>query len=113
MPEIINGLQIDVKSDEMKKMLSDRVAYHESRIAFYEKQQEVMSKVDAAMAEESAAISKTSNRSPSETIGDALKKHRDQLIYYKFMHEHVIEDSVYRLSENDLVRLGVKSDRHY
>lgn len=113
MAEIINGLQIDIKAAELKEMLLGRLKYHEARVEVYQKQHEQLSKVERVLSEEAEAIGKVSNTSPVESVLSALKKHKDQAIYYRFMHDHVVEGAVYRLPEADLVRLGIKSERHY
>ena len=109
----IEGLRIDVKAAEMKKLLLARLEYHRKRKTHYEQQAKKLAQIDAALAKEAETFSKTSNASPAETMQAAIKKHYDQAIYYKFMAEHVIAGATYRLSENDLFRLGVNPERHY
>lgn len=104
---MITGLHVDVKSEELKSLLEARLKYHSERIEFYESQLKKMKEVDAAMASEAAEFSKVSNRSPVESMEQAIKKHRDQTVYYKFMAEHVVANEIYRLAESDLMRLGI------
>jgi hypothetical protein len=113
MAEIINGLQIEVPAAELKVMLEGRLKYHQDKVVAYTKQYEQMAQVEGLLAEEANQIGKTSNRSASDGVKEAIKKHKDQTVYYKFMSEHVVTSATYRLSENDLVRLGVQADRFY
>jgi hypothetical protein len=114
MAEIINGLQIEVPAEELKTMLLGRLKYHQEKVTVYKDQYEKMAKVEGMLAEEATQISKTSNsRNPTDGIKEAIKKHEDQKVYYKFMSEHVVAGAVYRLNEQDLIRLGVQADRYY
>jgi hypothetical protein len=112
MSQIIEGLHVDVSSTELKLLLLGRLKYHEDKAGFYEKQLVEMKKLDQVMAEEAAQIGKTSNRSPAESIDGAIKNHKDQAIFYKFVAEHVIEGATYRLDEQDLQRIGVMHQRY-
>lgn len=113
MSTIINGLHVDVSSAEMKTMLLGRLQFHTDKVAFYEKQLSEMRKVDAALSAEAQEMGKTSTRSPLESLEQAVKKHKDQTVYYKFMADHVIADATYRLDESALIRLGVQAERYY
>lgn len=112
-PQIISGLHIDVGSDELKTLLLGRLKYHEDKAAFYEKQLGEMRKIDAALSAEAQEFAKTSTRTPAEALEQSVKKHRDQTVYYRFVADHLVKDAVYRLTEADLTRLGIQSERYY
>ncbi len=109
---MINGLHVDVTSDELKKMLLGRLTYHQEKISFYKEQVAEMRKVDEKLKRDREAIGKTSTQSPIESLESAVLKHENQSIYYKFMADHVVPSEVYRLSESDLQRLGIQNDRY-
>lgn len=113
MAEIIHGLHVDVSSDEMKELLVGRLKHHTDKVSFYEKQLLEMKKVDAALTAEAQEMGKTSTRGPLESLEQAIKKHRDQTVYYKFMTDHVVQGATYRLDEGALIRLGVQAERYY
>lgn len=113
MSQIITGLHIDVSSDELKGLLIGRLKHHNDKVAFYEKQLGEMRKVDAALTAEAQEMGKSSTRGPLESLETAVKKHKDQMVYYKFMSEHVIVGATYRLDESALLRLGVQAERYY
>jgi hypothetical protein len=114
MAEIISGLQIEVPAEELKTMLLGRLKHHQEKVRVYKDQYEKMLQVEGMLDEEATSISKTSNsRKPTDGVKDAIKKHEDQTVYYKFMSEHVVSGAVYRLNEQDLIRLGVQADRFY
>ena len=110
---MINGLYIDVTSEELKTMLLGRLKYHQEKVVLYKEQVETMLKVDEKLKGDREAIGKTSTASPVDTLEQAVRKHENQVVYYKFMAEHVVQSEVYRLSENDLQRLGISGERYY
>lgn len=111
--QIISGIQIDVPADELKRLLLGRLEYHQEKVKAYEKQMTQLVEMERSLADEADRIGKTSNASPKESVQQAITKHKDKSIYYRFVAEHVVANAVYRLSENDLVRIGVQSERYY
>lgn len=109
---MIQGLYIDVASDELKAMLLGRLKYHQEKVAIYKEQVEFMLKADEKSKNDRELIGKTSTASPVESLEQTVRKHENQVVYYKFMAEHVVASEVYRLSENDLQRLGISGDRY-
>lgn len=112
-PTLIIGLHVDVPGAELKDLLDGRLRHHEQRLTGYQKQFEDMRKLTQELDEEAAKITKTSMRSPLESIEEAIRKHQNQMVYYRFMASHVNIQAIYRLSEADLVRLGIQADRGY
>jgi len=104
---MITGLQIDVTSAELKKMLEDRLKYHQEKVVMLQKQRDDMAVVEKSLAEERERIGKGGSRSLLEGVESSLRDHQNQVIYYKFMFEHVIPSETYRLQEADLIRLGI------
>lgn len=110
---MIQGLFIDVTSEELKKMLLGRLEYHKNKLAVYQKQLGQLEEVEKTLQAEAEVISKTSHGSPKSSMEQAIKKHSDQIIYYEFMAAHVVPSETYRLGEQELTRLGVSSERYY
>lgn len=110
---MIVGLHADVKGEELKSMLEGRFRFHTDKVAAYEAQLEKMKEVDKALSAEAESISKTSTASPMESIQRAIQKHRDQTVYYKFMAEHIVTTEVYRLDREELISLGIATERYY
>lgn len=109
---MIEGLHVDVSSAELKEMLLGRLKYHQEKTTAYERQLADLTKIQAAFDEEAQRMSKMSNQGPKESLESAIKRHREQSIFYRFVSEHVVPNETYRLDENDLTRLGVQSDRY-
>mgnify|MGYP003453404398 CR=1 FL=1 len=110
-PTLIVGLHVDVSGSELKQLLEGRLEHHRARAANYHKQLDDMRKMTQGLDEEAAKISKSSMRSPLDSIEEAIRKHQNQIVYYTFMAAHVVIAATYRLAENDLLRLGIQSDR--
>jgi hypothetical protein len=127
--ELIEGVKIDVKSDEMKDVLAKRAEYHKTRASWYESQLKSLREAQGAIAakivedagdeedEEMAAnlsnaYGKGSNfrgDSPIDQLASKVKAHRARQAYFRFMSEHVIPGKTYRLKEDDLTRLELLS----
>lgn len=110
---MIEGLQIDVSSTELREMLLGRLEHHKKKIEAYESQEKQLAELEKKLADDAEQVSKVSNAGPLTSVQQALKKHRDQVIYYRFMAEHVVPNETYRLTDADLVRLGVQAERYY
>jgi uncharacterized protein (DUF342 family) len=110
---MITGLFIDVSSVELKSMLEGRLKFHQDKVEAYTSQLEGLEKLEAALGEEAKKLGKGSTATPKDNMLQTIQKHSNQVIYYKFMAEHVVPSETYRLGENDLMRLGVQSDRMY
>jgi hypothetical protein len=113
MTQIINGLQLDVSAEELKSLFAGRISYHDNKVSKYEKVAAGLEKIDLELEEEADDIGKYSNTTVSnDTIKTSIRKHKNQSRYFKFMSEHVIANSTYRLTNTDLQLLGVM-DRGY
>jgi hypothetical protein len=107
---MIEGLHADVPGEELKELLSGRYKYHSDKVKTYEAQLVQLEQFDKTMENLAASMSKTSNATPADSVRQAVKTHRNQAIYYKFMAEHVVVTETYRLESSELVSLGIS---HY
>lgn len=108
---MVNGLQVDVQSDELKKIIQSRVDYHAGRVATYEKQAAQLREI--LDGKEEKTIGKVSNGTPIQNLEDKATEHKDKLVHFKFLLDHVIVNDVYRLSQSDLQMLGIASRGNY
>lgn len=103
---MIQGLQVDVKSAELKKILEERLKYHEDKnevlVAEASKLRESIKNI-----EEDMVVGKGSGGDVAQNLETKARDHKDKANYYKFMIDHVIQDDVYRLGQEDLARLGI------
>ena len=102
---MISGLQVDVQSDELKKIIQSRIDYHTERAALYgSKADEIRKSLEGV---EEKTIGKVSNGSPTQNLEEKAREHTDKLVHFKFMLDHVIVNDVYRLTQTDLQLLGI------
>lgn len=103
---MISGLQVDVKSAELKKILEERLVYHEEKWTILTREAEKL-RASLKNVEEDMVVSKVSTGDVSQNLESKAREHRDKATYFKFMIDHVIQDDIYRLGQEDLVRLGI------
>lgn len=96
---MIEGLRIDVSSEEMKKILKDRVSYHSEKAEMYGSQVKAL--------EGEPTVDMTAD--PKKALRDRLRHHQRKWEFFNFLAEHVIPNETYRLSEIDLTRLEILS----
>jgi hypothetical protein len=108
---MVNGLQFDVQSDELKKIVQTRVEYHTEKADVYTTKAASLKEALNGVDEETRG--KVSNGSPVGQLEDKAREHRNKAIHFQFMLDHVIQNDVYRLSQNDLHMLGISPERHF
>ena len=97
---MIEGLQIDISSEELKVHLAERAKYHRERAEWYNAQ--------ATSLRDGLRITHVTN-DPVISLEDSTKRHQDNSAYFSFMAEHIIEDEIYRLPQDDLGRIELAS----
>lgn len=104
---MVEGLQFDIQSEELKKIIQSRIDYHIDRAQLYRvKAEEIRKSLEGV---EEKTIGKVSNAGPTESLETKAREHTDKLVHFKFMLDHVIINDVYRLSQQDLQLLGIAS----
>ena len=100
---MIEGLKIDLSSDEIKKHLEDRAAYHQSKTEWYAGQVGSL---------KSGGISETyHSNDPVGSLQRSMEEHRQKCAFFKVMAEHIISGEIYRLTQSDLATIEIIS--HY
>ncbi len=118
MSEKIEGLLFEVTSDELRKVFLTRVEFYKQQKAFQEKRlsllQQQLAAAEGVEAEPTPSYANTRVRTPKEATMDQLTgveesvKHSEARIKsLTWCAEHVINDVVYRLRNEDLVELGI------
>src|SRR5687767_11848511 len=98
---MIEGLKIDVTSEELKTHLDERAKYHRQKADWYSSQVESL---------RSGGLGQ--NRGSNDPIGSleaSLAAHRDKASYFAFLAQHLIAGEAYRLSQEDLAAIEVAS----
>lgn len=110
---MINGLQVDVQSEELKKIIKSRVDYHLAKVAAYEQQAERL-KTSIKDVEEDVEYGKVSGGTDMvSSMAKQAKEHKDKAIHFQFMLDHVILNDTYRLGQQDLALLGIAGRNFY
>lgn len=110
---MIEGIKIDIPATELKALLKGRLEYHQERKAFYQKQYDLMAEAAKGDEERRSTLGKVSNSTPLESMQSSIEKHHNNIVYYTFLHDHVVPNETYRLEESDLLRLGISSGRGF
>lgn len=110
---MINGLLVDVPSEELKKIVGSRAKHHADKANAYEaKAKDLQATIKDI--EDDVEFGKTSmGATPAGSLISKAREHRDKAIHFEFMLAHVIQNDTYRLGQDDLRLLGVAGARHY
>lgn len=100
---MIQGLQIQLSSKELKEQLQERAKFHSEKSTFYQQQCKDFAAASEKLPEE---MQNTSN-SPIRTMEDKVRDHQNRSSIFSFMAEHIVPDETYQLTENDLTRLEI------
>jgi len=94
---MIQGLLIELKTDELKQHIVGRADYHKKKAEWYEAQ---IKNLKQGGLEETHA-----SNDPVSSLERSHHDHREKYGYFMFMAEHLIPDETYRLTEHDLSKL--------
>lgn len=112
--ELIQGLHVDVPGSEMKTLFEGRLRYHSDKAEKLQAQLVKFTEIDQALADDAHGIGKISSGGGAVgNLESSIKKHRDQTVYYSFMVDHVVVGATYRLSNGELLSLGIQAERFY
>lgn len=96
---MIEGLKIQIGSDELKKHLEARAEYHSQKVEFYKGQVKSLS---------DGGVGRTfHSNDPVGSLQGSVKEHANKMAYFKFMAEHLVPSEMYRISEHDLQQLEI------
>lgn len=98
---MIEGLKIDVTSEELKAHLDERVKYHREKADWY------ASQIDALRS--GGLEHGRGSNDPLASLDISLKAHRDKVSYFGFLAQHLVIGETYRLSQDDLAAIEVAS----
>lgn len=101
---MIEGLKIEISSEELEDHLDARAEYHEQKMNFYDEQ------VRNLRAGGVGAIAQSND--PVNSLQASAKQHKDRAAFFRFVSDHLILNETYRLDESDLGRLEIAS-RYY
>lgn len=93
---MIEGLWIEMPSDKLRSLFNVRVGYHEDKAAWYKKQADQLSEqVEATNA----------SNNPTHSLRTSQREHENKAAFFRVLAENVIPNEVYRLSEQNCMRI--------
>jgi hypothetical protein len=101
---MIEGLKIDVSSEELARLLREREVHHNNRVETY------ATKIDAL--KEAGVEELPVSGDPLSGLQTKVIEHQRKYALFHFLREHLIPHEIYRLTETDLARLEILS-RYY
>lgn len=106
---IIEGLKIQVSSEELEQHLRDRAAHHAARREFYLGQAR---NLDSGIHEleldeeaEAMAFSNSGRGDPRQSMRAAAKTHEERQAFFTFLADHIVQDVTYQLTESEFLKL--------
>jgi hypothetical protein len=115
---MIEGIRFDMPSHELKLAVTARIEFHDEQIKLYDEQ---LRSLSAIMPEETqpeigraASVPQKLARvvgpaDPRAHIRQLLRNHQTRRAYFVFLLEHLIPNEIYRLNDQDLMRLELLS----
>jgi hypothetical protein len=107
---VIEGIAVQLKSQELKEHLVKRIAHHSSRAKFYRVEEEKFEKEakDAEIRQGQNTMVNT-----HKAMCDSASQHERAAVYFQFLVDHLIPDEVYRLDTKDLSIIEATDVRGY
>src|SRR5262245_7135111 len=101
---MINGIQLDFTTDQLRQHVQDRRAYHEAKAEWYANQIEGLR--GGGVRPESVS------NDPIHSLEGTLQRHRQNAALFQVIADHLVPNETYRLSQGDLNTLELVS-RYY
>jgi hypothetical protein len=99
---MIEGLKLDISSEELKNHLSKKIAHHKERERFYAEQV-------ASLTKGGVQPTNYSGGDPVRALKEKEERHTSRAELLTFLRDHLIPDQTYRLTEQDLVSIEIVS----
>ena len=97
---MMDGLKIQIKSDELHDLLEARVTYHVAKAESY-----AQSSAQVGEAQGDEALTMSNN--PRQSLAQSEKSHRNRAKYFQFVADHLVPNITYQLDQDDLIKIEV------
>jgi hypothetical protein len=109
---MIEGMKLTISSGELKKLLQERVVFHNEKAAMLRAEAESLAPKlrgmeVAARHQGKYGVSNSAQGDPAEQMAASADHHADRAVYFKFLAEHVIENETYLFTEMNLREIEV------
>ena len=98
----IEGLKFEISYTELRSHIQSRGEYHKEQAKFYHTQA-------GSLREGGLQQIQFVSNDPVSSLENSEKTHMERAAFFFFMAEHLVPDSVYILSEQDLTRIELIS----
>jgi hypothetical protein len=92
---MINGIQIEMSTDKLAAHIKQRADFHRSKAAWYKQQ---IQSLTAGGLEGRGGHS----NDPIGSLSQSQRSHEEKAAYFAVLHENLIPNETYRLSQDDL-----------
>ena len=103
---MIEGMKLDFTTKQLENHLLSRISHHEERTKFYCNQV-------TALRAGNAESQQYTNGDPIRSLSDSMRKHQNRQELFEVMLRHLVPDEVYRLDEDDLLKLEIMSRGYF
>lgn len=107
---MIDGLKLQISSDELKALSMSRADYHSKKSQWFEGKAKELGPELGEMNDRAPDIQKYSSNNRAgvlEELETKARHHKDRSTYFRFMAEHVVPNETYSLAKEDLSQLEV------
>lgn len=107
---MIEGLKIDVSTDELRKHLKERASEHGNKFHDYRHKLKAHREEVDALPD---GFANSTQQSLGQQLKSAMDRHQDKEAYFNFVMEHLVDNEIYRLADSDLQKLEVIKGNMY
>lgn len=101
---MIEGIQIDIPTVDVRAHVRERIAYHEKKARFYNEQ--ALALIGGGGSQQNVS------NDPVSSLQHSAERHQERITFFKVIEKYLVPDEIYRLTETDLVRLEFAPSRY-
>jgi hypothetical protein len=111
---MIEGIKLQLSTEEIRKTVQERIEYHQRKADWAKTEAKRLQPDQDDLDDEAESIGKYTNstNNPVVSLKQTAKHHRDRATYFRFIEAHLVPNEIYVLTEEDLRRLEVLSNRY-
>jgi hypothetical protein len=94
---MIQGIQIDFTTEQLREHLADRIGYHETKASWYAQQ--------TASLREGMTANPGMTADPIRALEESRKDHAKRASTLTIIRDHLVPSETYRLTEGDMSRV--------
>ena len=99
---MIEGLKLDVRTEELKTRIGARIAEHQAKVDGYARQLQRLVDIGPDPEDDSVLSEFRGGGSPRSAVERKHQQHSERVALLTFLRDHLVEGEIYRLSQEDL-----------